>query len=940
MTEETCIFSSDERFYEAIAAFEDARDAGANPSSAEWLIRYPDLADRLREYFADARNLRGLASPIAVPATLLPDIPDYDIIEPVAAGTGGMGMVFKARKQSTQNIVALKVIRPDLLENLTPDQRRKTVERFITEARVAALLEHENIVKVYDVGEIEGRPYYAMRYVEGKSLSGLIQDGIVPSGRAAAYIEKIGRAVHLAHQHGIIHRDLKPNNILVESSSDKPLLADFGLAKLLYHHQEITRTIEVFGAPPYMSPEQAQNSARVTIATDVYSLGATLYALITGRPPFLGDSAVATLKKVLEEEPVPPRRINPAVPRDLETICLKCLQKEPGKRYPSAAELANDLQCFREGLPIAARPTGRLERAWRWCRRNRAVATLIAGIVLALLGGTAFSTYFAIEANWLAGISQKNEKTAKEATAKAKEETENALRKAYGANMRLIGRLWEDNKFQVIRELLEGQRPIDTGGLDLRGFEWHYWRRLAHAQRAFQVSKPKKDFFDQHVQCSADSSHLVLCMNLQVWDTTKGSLVSLLNVAPGLNYNLAISPDGKTIALANFNAPELWDVAGNQRKLALKGQRGQAIAMAFSPDGTRLAIASAVWDVPKEDYARGEVKIWDTATGKIVSSLPGFADPVLCLAFSANGKLATGTGRLETEEPFFKHDMGKISKQPIVVQLWDFETGTEVGALKGHGAAITHLAFHPNGHGLLIAGRDETLKMWDLEKQKEMFAINDKTLIPVFAFHPDGKTLATAAGRFEEEAGIIKVWSAETGKELYSIRGHDRMIAQLVYRPDGKNLVSADVGGDVKEWHLTKNREMLVMNGRGFNPKTGRRRDSQWIAVNVANQIKILEAGTGREVSSFFHQDFKGFGFSPDGKRIVGLHVRKKEGRDHGCEVKLWDTVTGQELLSLGPFARDESGLDFAEVFFSDDGNRLILETAKTIRIWDATPEE
>jgi serine/threonine protein kinase len=381
MTEETCPFSSDERFYEAIAAFEEARDAGANPSPTEWLLRYPDLANRLREYFADARNLRGLTSPVAVPATLLPDIPDYDIIEPVAAGTGGMGMVFKARKKSTQQIVALKVIRPDLLENLTPDQRRKIVERFITEARVAALLEHENIVKVYDVGEIEGRPYYAMRYVEGSSLSRLIRDGIVPSGRAAAYIEQIARAVHLAHQHGIIHRDLKPNNILVESGSDKPLLADFGLAKLLDRDQEMTRTIEVFGAPPYMSPEQAQNSARVTIATDVYGLGATLYALLTRRPPFQADTAVATLKKVVEEEPVPPRKINPAVPRDLETICLKSLEKDPKKRYESTDELAGRLRLFLENRPIPDRPVSRTEKLWRWCRRNPLLAALDAAVL-------------------------------------------------------------------------------------------------------------------------------------------------------------------------------------------------------------------------------------------------------------------------------------------------------------------------------------------------------------------------------------------------------------------------------------------------------------------------------------------------------------------------------------------------------------------------------
>lgn len=1164
----TFVDPSDDRFNEAIATFEDARDAGLTPDPLIWLSRYADVADRLRKFFVNRKYLGDLTR---LDGALLPDLGefgDYDNLELISQG--GMGVVYKARRKSTQQIVALKLIRPDLLQGLSPEHRRRILERFITEAQVAALLEHENIVKVYDVGEGSGRPYYSMRYVEGKSLSGLLQSGIMPPKRAAAYIEQIARAIHLAHQHGIIHRDLKPNNILVDTQSDRPLVTDFGLAKLIDRNQDLTQTCDIMGAPPYMSPEQVNNSARATTATDVYGLGATLYALLTGQPPFQGDTPIATLKKVLDEEPTRPRKLNPAVPRDLQTICLKCLEKDPRKRYASALKVAEDLESWREGFGISARPIGPAERAWRWCRRNRRVAALLVCVVLSMLGGTAFSAYFGIEANRHAGIAEENEKKANDSAQQAKEMTEKAMRRAYVSDLRLIERFWLDHKFQLMRDLLKDQRPIRSDALDLRGFEWHYWRRLTQSQREFQIPGVHGSGF----RFSADSSRVYY--SAHVWDTTQSSVAYKLNVAPGLNYSSAISPDGGTIALANFNAPELWDVQRNQRKLVLKDQRGQVVAMAFSPDGKYLAIASAVWDVASEDYARGEVKILATDTGNVVMSLPGFVDPVLCLAFSGDGKLATGTGRLDAEELFFKHDTGNISKQPIVVQVWNFKTGKEISALRGHDAAITRLLFHPSNQRLLVAGREGSLKMWNLETQLEMFAINDKMMIiPVVAFHPEGKTLATAQGGDHLLVPpMITVWSAENGEGLYFIRGNDRPITDLVYGPDGKHLISVDYDGFVKEWHLVKNREAVTLRGRGFqrgyNAKAGRltivdgnnikvwdlstaeeslelsiqkqsmsakhswdvadkgryvavawekevtvwdtkigkvlrsfevpagtsrvqfspdgerlkvnvnnmtmvwnvltrewafpdfqqnsqaenvltssdgnkkfgvrlqkgqklfewrfsadtkrvhcvigavgvdsepatlrtldasdgtelsevalrsvptrgsrgfyftpetkalfasgagtlfvydvnlgrelyrisgdapvfSRDGRWVAVLAGTRIRVLDVATGREESSFYNEGFSRFNFSPDGKRLVALRERQKDGIDKAaCEIKLWDAA-GQELLSFGPFLATSSDSSIGDVFFSDDGNRLILEFANTIRIWDASPAE
>src|SRR5262249_23812962 len=260
-----------------------------------------------------------------------PALPDFENLERLPAG--GMGVVYKAKQRSANRIVVVKIIRPDRLDSLSDDQRRKVIERFITEAQAAAQLEHDNIVKVYHVGEWQDLPFYAMRFVEGASLATLIEQGPLEPRRAAAYIEQAADGLHEAHRHGILHRDIKPHNILVDAETDRALVTDFGLAKLIQTDRGATRPGDILGTPSYMSPEQAQNPERVTVASDVYSLGATLYALLTGDPPFRGGTPLETLRQVVECPPAPPRKLRPAVHKDLETICLRCLEKDPNKPY-------------------------------------------------------------------------------------------------------------------------------------------------------------------------------------------------------------------------------------------------------------------------------------------------------------------------------------------------------------------------------------------------------------------------------------------------------------------------------------------------------------------------------------------------------------------------------------------------------------------------------
>lgn len=318
---------------------------------------------------------------------------DYEILEELQQG--GMGIVYRARQLSTNRTVALKIIRPDRLSSLPASERDRVIRRFQREARATAQIDHPNLVSVYEVGEIDGRHYYSMQFVDGPSLDGLLKDGPVDNREAASYLEPVARAVQEAHAREILHRDLKPHNILRDRRTGRTLVADFGLAKLReggVAGLSMSQTGEVFGAPPYMAPEQTIDSSQVTTAVDVYGLGATLYHLLTGRPPFQAASVAEVLQQVLRDEPVAPHLLNPAVDSDIETICLKCLEKEPHRRYDSAADFADELRRYLDGKPILARPLSHLGRLWRWSKRNPAVAISLSSMILVLVSATVVST--------------------------------------------------------------------------------------------------------------------------------------------------------------------------------------------------------------------------------------------------------------------------------------------------------------------------------------------------------------------------------------------------------------------------------------------------------------------------------------------------------------------------------------------------------------------
>jgi tetratricopeptide (TPR) repeat protein/tRNA A-37 threonylcarbamoyl transferase component Bud32 len=373
----------EERLQTVLLSFLDAERVGQAPSRQALLAQNPDLTGELSAFLDDRDCFRKLAAAIPVvpfsrPLVVPKSIGNYEILGEL--GRGGMGVVYKARQAKLQRLVALKMV----LDGALAGERE--LARFRSEAEAVARLQHPNIVQIYEVGEHEGRPFFSLEYVDGGTLAQRIGGQPQPTRQAAAIAETLARAIDYAHERGVVHRDLKPANVLL-TKQGMPKITDFGLAKRLEGTDGNTRTGAIVGTPSYLAPEQALGRKDVGPAADIFALGAILHELLTGRPPFRGDTPMETILQAASCEVVPLRHHSPHIPRDLETICLKCLEKDPRKRYPSAWILANDLRRFLNGEAIEARPIGSVEAAWRWCVRRPMIAGLAAAIVLITLVG-------------------------------------------------------------------------------------------------------------------------------------------------------------------------------------------------------------------------------------------------------------------------------------------------------------------------------------------------------------------------------------------------------------------------------------------------------------------------------------------------------------------------------------------------------------------------
>ncbi len=717
----------------------------------------------------------------------------YELLE--VLGRGGMGVVYKARQSGTERTVALKLIRDDRFGQIPQAARQELLDRFRTEAQAAARLEHDHVVTIFDVGEIDGHLYYAMRLVDGVSLMEMLRAGPLAPGRAAHYVRQVADALHEAHSRSILHRDLKPHNVLVEAKSDRALLADFGLAKFLDRDQGLTESDAVLGSPCYMSPEMTFDATQATTASDIYGLGATLYHLLTGRPPFLAANPAATMLQVQRDEPVRPRDLNSSLPQDVETICLKCLEKSPTRRYATAAELRDELERFCRGDPVRARPVGAFERARRWSYRNptrvlllgvTAIAVLLAGGLLLLRQEAQRADAGRRHADAVAEVERRHAEKQKEL---ADTQRYNALTIAAREEAARLEPGWTWRALEKLRE---------AAGLDLSPVDPLQHRSLV-------------------AECRSQ-------MDLRV---------SVAQLAKGFSAgSMAFSPDGQILAIGELknhvaarvrllNVPAGEEIATltmpnvNILSNALKGFRSDGFrSLVFSSDGRLLAAGTRygqviVWNLAKPQEIAGRcqvfgedevfrlffhshdsaivahahdglVKTWDLQATEAVAV--GTVEKVRSIAVDAqrNCVVAYADRQLRIVDLASGNDHSMTATVKDIRNMALSESGSVLAVTSGEGIDVY------SRQGVLIRSLEDTQHPFDTLAGE------------CLSFSADEAYLMETSQQTSQQA-VTRVWEVASGKLVsrFAVPTSDRRVQAI--SPDMKFLVTA--GPDFTHLH-------------------------------------------------------------------------------------------------------------------------------------------
>jgi WD40 repeat protein/tRNA A-37 threonylcarbamoyl transferase component Bud32 len=968
---------------DVIAAYLRSVEVGQPPNREALIEQHPELAAELSEFFANHDRLEQLAQALraAAPAAEQTDksnpivryFGDYELLEQIAQG--GMGIVYKARQISLNRLVAVKMIRSGLLAT------DSDVKRFNAEAEAAANLRHPGIVPIYEVGVHDGQHYYSMEYVEGRDLSQIVHGNPLVAAKAAAYVRDMAEIVEYSHREGVLHRDLKPANVLIDAN-DRVRITDFGLAKRVGSDADLTTTGQVIGTPKYMSPEQAAaQHALIGPASDVYALGSILYELLTGRAPFRSDSAIDILRQIQEDDPIRPQLLNARLPKDLETICLKCLEKEPRRRYASANDLADELGRYLRGEPIHARPLSRTTRAVRWCKRKPVAASLLA----ALVAGTATTTWQAVRATL---AERATEIALEDVTAEKKRANANETKAIELAKNEAD--LREQAQLQAGRLLFEqGWSKHEQGDTsaalllmarslrDLESLDDAIRAKgkivapdvpaLLHSIRAhllqvsLQSNCPRFTFAHNNrvegIAFSPDGTklatgsedriarlwdvatgtplgdalqhtNLVLISGVLFWDNASAMPHELDSLRPF--FSLAFSPDGTKLATASWeNTARVWDVDTGKPLGGVLQHPSPVSTVAFSPDGVRLVTV-----------AGNAARFWDIATGKPLGDALQHTSEIEAVAISLDGtKLATGS-------------LDKTAR------LWHVVTGKPpLGDALPHTGPVQAVAFSPDGTKVATGSWDKTARVWgvptalqatdaaqavdyghdgmklgagsvqhtgrvwDVATRKPLHALQDAGRIITVAFSPDGMKLATAS-----EDNTARLWDVATGKPLGDALQHEAKVVVAAFSPDGTKLATASHDNTARLWDVATGKpvggalqhEAKVVVA-AFSPD-----GTKLATASHDRTARVWDVALTAPIANVLRheEEVKAVTFSLDGTTVAA---------SSSYITRFWDAVTGQSLGNFPLHLTPNTSI----VAFSPDGTKLVQVRNKTAILWD-----
>lgn len=902
---------------------------GEVPDLAELQARFPDHRDQVTAAFAETvgpRDDLGLGSAVlnSLPQTIelaptliwgQPRRTGISVLRPHTkignylllgeVGRGGMGVVYRARQISLNRLVAVKMI---LSGEFARDVENK---RFRAEAESAANLKHPNIVPVYEIGEEGGRQYFSMELIDGPNLQQALSCGPMLPRKAAQLILSVSDAVQYAHSQGIIHRDLKPGNILLDVQ-DEPRVTDFGLARHWAAASNLTATGEIVGTPGFIPPEQARcQDEQLRPTVDVYSLGALLYATLTGRTPFQAENPLEVLRQVIEDAPVEPRSLNPAVPRDLETICLKCLEKNPARRFSTAAELGLELRRFLDGVPIRSRPIGRLEKRLRWCRRNPTTAGML-GIVLGSVVAILLLLWThnrelgrlndelqmsAAISHQLQGVAESNARQAKDAL--------------YAANVAQAATAWREADPRAVKQILDRELPI-AGEDDRRGFEWRYlYLQAVQSHRTLMdLNTPLYTIVplpDQGRLAVAGQDAVV-----QIIDRATGAVAQVIRTDQIEVNGIAFSPDGQEMATAGDDGTiRIWNRATGKERLRIRSSRGKQYQLLYTPDGRQLITSN---DFP-------QIVILDSQTGEEVRTLAG------------HGKLVNSMIYLQDTRTLVSGSHDKT------IRLWDCTKWEEVFSWTAAGQARSVVAC--NNQTVLVVGTNlGQLHSVDLNGRRELSRVNHHDGIESLAAHPDGGIVAAG-----DRGGSIRIWKIGvdghlTDSDVTPWSAHQGIVYSLAWNADGSRLISAGSDGRVVSWNMATSRRS---GPRVFElgPITTAGSDRAFYQNPATDQIVVCETAptrtvslwnfkTGKLVDKTEKYDNHEIGIDPHGKFFAVT--------TQANDLCLFKTIPGATVLPKVPAAvRWHAPGDLNRPHFFTGSDRIAISCGRTGDLTDSS---